>query len=87
MEISSRRINLYNNSYIFAFKIQYFCIFRIDSVPKSLHSVVKELFRMSVCLKPQLVHTGIERIKSIFSSQDILSEEAVLGINGRFRLE
>ena len=86
MDISSH-IDVKINSYIFAFKIQYFCIFRIDSVPKSLHSVVKELFRMSVCLKPQLVHTGIERIKGSISSHDILSEEAVLGINGRFRLK
>ena len=39
---------------------------------------------MSVCLKPQLIHTGIERIKSNFNSQDIFSDEAVLGIDGKF---
>ena len=42
---------------------------------------------MAVCLKPQLIHTGIERIKSNFNSQDMVSEEAVLGINGKFNLE
>jgi hypothetical protein len=42
---------------------------------------------MAVCLKPQLIHTGIERIKSNINSQDIVSEEDVLGIVGKFSLE
>ena len=80
--------NLISNfSYILVSKIQYFYIIRIDSVPKSLHSIAKELFRLSVCLKPRLIHTGIERIKNNINSEDIVSEQEVLGIYGKFRIE
>ena len=38
-----------------------------------------ELFRMGVCLKPRLIRSGIERLKSSSNPQEIVSEVDILG--------
>ena len=57
-----------------------FLIFnRIDALPKNLNTIAKELFRMGVCLKPRLIRSGIERLKSSSNPQEIVSEVDILG--------
>ena len=36
-----------------------------DVIPKSLSAVAKELFRLTVCLKPRLIHQGIQSFENI----------------------
>ena len=48
---------------------------RVDSVPKNLNSVAKELFQIAVCLKPRLIRNGIERINSLSNTDDLESED------------
>ena len=45
-----------------------------DGIPKNIHTVTKELFRMAVCLKPRLIQSGIERIQNIGNSEDMMPE-------------
>ena len=39
-----------------------------DVIPKSLTSVARELFRLAVCLKPRLIHRGIQGIEHLGNS-------------------
>ena len=63
-----------------------FCFNRIDEIPKNLHSVAKEVFKIAVCLKPRLIHTGIERfdrLKDNLNSQNVLPENELIENEGK----
>ena len=60
---------------------------RIDSIPKSLNTIAKEIFRMAVCLKPRLIRSGIERIHSLSNTDEIEPEEDNLNIGNIVSLE
>ena len=49
----------------------------MDEFPKNIHEITKELFRMGVCLKPRLIHSAVQRIKSHFESNKIISEDDI----------
>ena len=49
----------------------------MDEFPKNIHEITKELFRMGVCLKPRLLHSAVQRIKSHFESNEIISEDDI----------
>ena len=49
--------------------------YRIDTIPKNISTIAKELFRTVVCLKPRLIRSGIERIHSLSNTDELDSEE------------
>ena len=63
-----------------------FSFTRIDELPKNIHEIKKELFRMGVCLKPRLIHSAVQRIKSHFESNEIISEEDIGDFKGTWNI-
>ena len=58
-------------------------IFRLDAIPRNLTTLARELFRTAVCLKPRLVHSGLDRIYENFGSQGSMAgSDNIFNIDG-----
>ena len=61
----------------------YVANFRLDAIPRNLTTLARELFRTAVCLKPRLVHSGLDRIYENFGSQGSMAgSDNIFNIDG-----
>ena len=65
---------LLNSGSLFNYNFYKLHFIRLEMVPTNLHSVVKELFKTVVCLKPRLIRDGLEILKPQNNSHDIVRE-------------
>lgn len=55
-------------------------IIRLEKVPKSLHTIAKELFKIVVCLKPRMIQRGLQQLLPQDNPNEIISDNLINSI-------
>ena len=58
---------------------------RLDVVPKNMHTIVKEIFKMAVCIKPRLIRQGFQMMDTLNATQDTFEQMNRLLDHGKFK--
>ena len=53
--------------------ILHFYFTRLETIPRNLTTIVRDLFKMAVCIKPRLIRSGLEVFKRR-NATDVIEE-------------